>query len=292
MLLVSKKNGSGRTAKGIGRQPVSTTVRHHRKKSDYTPKQLAAIPAKTMRYYDVPGKWTRRIVPHLADKKLNDILVRDFNRYTMGRWGIPFTHGELPCHHETCLWQPTLPPDPPFWDYVKHAACHWLVNFALRLATLVEPKQAWRIVTSHRHSTVWDGQKTLFDLNFLALGIDASECWQMATDKGKVLRPGKYRQTWFPDYYTCDDLENNVYASPPGTFRVRRYGRALTFSLLIKALGDPECEVRRWAAYTISYWEWIFDAESARDALKAATQDEDAEVRRLAARALGTLGLS
>ena len=40
---------------------------------------------------------------------------------------------------------------------MKHAACHWLVNFALELAQLVEPDRKWRIITSDKHSTVWDG---------------------------------------------------------------------------------------------------------------------------------------
>jgi hypothetical protein len=31
-----------------------------------------------MRCYDVKRHWTRRIQPHLADEKLNAILVRDF----------------------------------------------------------------------------------------------------------------------------------------------------------------------------------------------------------------------
>jgi hypothetical protein len=58
--------------------------------------------------------------------------------------------------------------------YVKHAACHWLVNFALELAQHVEPNRAWRIITSQEHSTVWDGKDTLFDFNFLALGVTAA----------------------------------------------------------------------------------------------------------------------
>jgi hypothetical protein len=48
-----------------------------------------------------------------------------------------------------------------------------VVNFNFRLAQLVEPDRAWRIVTSDHHSTVWDGRDTLFEFNFLALGIPA-----------------------------------------------------------------------------------------------------------------------
>jgi hypothetical protein len=43
----------------------------------------------------------------------------------------------------------------------------------LKLAMQVEPNRIWHIVTSDEHSTVWDGKKTLSDMNFLALGVTA-----------------------------------------------------------------------------------------------------------------------
>src|SRR5215831_11934953 len=62
-----------------------------------------AVPAK-IRYYDLRRHWTKRIMPHLADKELNAILVRDFNRYTFGRWQKQFRPGDLPCEFETLDW--------------------------------------------------------------------------------------------------------------------------------------------------------------------------------------------
>jgi hypothetical protein len=60
----------------------------------------AASQSKTMRYYDLKKNW-RRVKPHLVDKKLNDVLVRDFNKFTTGRWGRPFVHGNLPSDFES-----------------------------------------------------------------------------------------------------------------------------------------------------------------------------------------------
>lgn len=57
-----------------------------------------------MRYYDAARHWTKRILPHLGDKELNRILVRDFNKFTYGRWGDPFTPGCLPHEFESCSW--------------------------------------------------------------------------------------------------------------------------------------------------------------------------------------------
>lgn len=153
--------------------------------------------SKTMKYYDLKKHWTKKIVPHLDDEKLNELLVTDFNKYTKGLWKRPFVKGQFPEDIESCDWRwDRKPPFPRYWKYVKHAACHWIVNFSLRLATLAEPDREWRIVSSQEHSTVWDGDKTLFDFNFQAMGISAAECWKAAIKENIILKPGKYRKTY------------------------------------------------------------------------------------------------
>jgi hypothetical protein len=158
--------------------------------------------SESMKYYDLKKNW-RRVKPHLADKKLNDILVRDFNKFTFGRWGREFVHGDLPSEFESCDWDcDHRGRRPAFWQYVKHSACHWLVNFSLRLAMLVKPERPWRIIKSQKHSTVWDGNDTLFDFNFQAFGIDPNECFTLAFER--ELKTGQYRRVYFPEHYTVD----------------------------------------------------------------------------------------
>jgi hypothetical protein len=154
-----------------------------------------------IRYYDARRHWTKKIVPHLGNKKLTEILVRDFNKFTFGRWRKPFRHGDLPCQFESCSWRlEHRRPYPRFWAYVKHAACHWLVNFNLKLVSLAEPDRLWRIITSDRHSTVWDGKRTLFDLNFLALGVSPQECFELAHRRELPL--GRSLRVYFAQHYT------------------------------------------------------------------------------------------
>lgn len=161
-----------------------------------------------IRYYDLKRNWTRRITSHLADKDLNDILARDFNLFTMGLWAKPFPHGALPEEIENCDWRcDHRPPHPRYWRYVKHGACHWIVNFALRLANLAEPARDWRIVTSDSHSTVWDGDHTLFEFNHQALGVSSDECWTMASARGVVLKPGDEEPCHLPCPYFDDYRE-------------------------------------------------------------------------------------
>jgi hypothetical protein len=65
------------------------------------------------------------------------------------------------------------------------------VNFNHQLAKLVEPNRTWRIITSDHHSTVWDNDRTLFDLNGLAILESAAECFEAAAfgPNSSVLAP-------------------------------------------------------------------------------------------------------
>jgi hypothetical protein len=180
-------------------------------KNSALPDQASAVGViqpneRQFRYYDLKKNW-RKVKRHLSDPTLNDILVEDFNKFTFGRWNKPFRHGDYPAQFESCQWWPDSYDDPKFrfcayMRYVKHGACHWLVNFALRLAMLVEPNREWRIITSDDHSTVWDGHDTLFEFNWQAFGIPAAECFDAAYDE--ELAHGEYLETDFVPHYTED----------------------------------------------------------------------------------------
>jgi hypothetical protein len=161
-------------------------------------------PGPQLRYYNFRRHWSKRIVPHLDDRELNRILVSDFGQFTLGRWGQPFRPGMFPEEFDSCDWRlDHREPLPRYWRYVCWSACHWLVNFALRLASLAEPARPWRILTSDEHSTVWDGRATLFDLQFSALGVPVEKCWAMAST-GVMLPPGQYLQVNRASHYTND----------------------------------------------------------------------------------------
>jgi len=155
-----------------------------------------------MQYYDLQRNW-RRIRPHLTDPTVASVLVRDFNKFTFGRWEHEFLPGMVPHEFETCDWwcshRGRLPA---YWQYVKHAACHWLVNFNLELAQASVRGREWRIVSSRNHSTVWDGDVTLFDPNFQALKVAPAECYAMA--RGRVLKPGQHLTVNFAAHYSAD----------------------------------------------------------------------------------------
>jgi len=151
-----------------------------------------------LKYYDLLKNW-RKVKPHLGDPELNDVLVREFNKYTTGMFGKEFTRGRYAREFDRFDWRLEQRGRPPrYWDYVCTEACHWLVNFTLRLAVLVEPNRPWRIITSQKHSTVWDGEETLFDFNFQALGIPPLRCFKLSREE--ELLPGQSLETGD----TCD----------------------------------------------------------------------------------------
>ena len=153
-----------------------------------------------MKYYDLKKNW-RKVRPHLVDKELNDILVRDFKRFTLGHWRRKFTYGRLPCEFDSVDWRSShRGRHPAFWNYTCHGACHWLVNFNLRLAMLVMPDRSWRIISSDSHSTVWDGGDLLLDFNCQALGIEPNECFDHAFER--ELQRGEYLDIGFAEHYT------------------------------------------------------------------------------------------
>jgi hypothetical protein len=159
-----------------------------------------SILAAGMKYYDLKKYWPR-VKRHLEDEELRGILVRDFNKYTYGRWRKRFGANDCPRDFESCDWgNGRRGRRPAFWQYTKHGACHWLANFNLRLAMLTKPKRLWRIVTSQLHSTVWDGDATLFEFNFLAFGISSDECFRMANERH--LAPGEYLKVFLADHYS------------------------------------------------------------------------------------------
>lgn len=141
-------------------------------------------------YYPIQQKW-RRLGP--LYRSIDAALIwyvemESFLRNKAEQHGFPYrpkqyTDALAPAAYDGCDWRicRSRPgPAPAFWEYVCHSACHWTCSLHLWVASEVAPDRPWRIVTSQKHSTVWDGHKTLWDGNFLALGVPAAKAWELA----------------------------------------------------------------------------------------------------------------
>jgi hypothetical protein len=155
-------------------------------------------------YYPVQKNWGRKFAPHLDNPYLNKVLRRDFGRYLWGQWKMKFAEGTYPFDYEAFdnespgWWLGHRGRTPEFWRYVKYGACYWLVNFNYHLARLAEPCRPWRIVASGRHATVWDRDRTLFDMNAIAIGVPASDCYRDAFQGGEELGEAEELQCGYP----------------------------------------------------------------------------------------------
>lgn len=159
-------------------------------------------------YYDPVKNW-QKLKQHVEAPDLRAVLNRDFDRFTRGSWHkrFPAEGRYYPNDWESCDWQCDRRGRPPaYWRYVKHAACHWLVNYNLGLAQRVS-NRPWRIIRSDRHSTVWDGDRTLFDLNFHALQVSVKETWQLTGrhPTAEMLPPGKQIRCYLAGGFVRDD---------------------------------------------------------------------------------------
>jgi hypothetical protein len=56
-----------------------------------------------MRYYDLQKSWTKRIEPHLGNKQLNNILVRDLNKLSSSDGGNLLSMANIPGSMGTCI---------------------------------------------------------------------------------------------------------------------------------------------------------------------------------------------
>ena len=80
---------------------------------------------------------------------------------------------------------------PLFWKYIKHSACHFIVNTILEFAIRVDSKIEWCIITSSKHSAVWDGDATIMDFNYFGMGVPVETAWESLHCEGHyVLPPG------------------------------------------------------------------------------------------------------
>ena len=136
-----------------------------------------------MHYYQVQLHW-RKCKPILESPRARQIWTKSMIDFLRARGTRVTTIGSvaLPKDFDSADWRSHQGPGrkPAFWDYVCHGACHWLVNLNLYVAQQVAPTHDWRIVRSEQHSTVWDGWETIFDMNQLALGTLADECFKLA----------------------------------------------------------------------------------------------------------------
>lgn len=158
-------------------------------------------------YFPIQKHW-RKLGPLFKSKDSRTIWYPNLLEYMQqrsGENGFKYeekSYWKLPRDFDSCDWRfGRIGRHPAYWDFVCHSACHWLADMCLHIASTAYPAVPWRIVSSHKHSTVWNGScdnPVLFDVNFLALEVSPKEAWNLAIN-GKVLKPGQRLRPWVLD---------------------------------------------------------------------------------------------
>jgi len=158
-----------------------------------------------MNYFPIQQNW-RRLGPIYRSEEATTIWYPEMLAYQATRmellnvtYAFPeFSPSLRPSSFESCDWRwNRCKPGrhPAFWDYFCNAACHWTANLGLFVAMAANPERPWRIVQSNLHTTVWDGDSTLWDAQFLALNATPEDAWELAAEQSdsEIAEVGEYR---------------------------------------------------------------------------------------------------
>lgn len=177
------------------------------KKRDKEVANAIAQGANEYRYFDIQKNW-RRLKPIAESAAARVIIDRDMLKYAkvrqmdldehMARVGnknfsscLNFTAGDYPYQYDSCDWRyGRRGPNPDYWRFACHSACHWVVNLSYYIASTAYPKVNWQIITSNKHSSVVDLEsKTFFDLNWSALNVGIPEIYAATLGTKHTLLP-------------------------------------------------------------------------------------------------------
>jgi len=156
----------------------------------------------TPTYYPIQKRW-RRLRPLYERQEILELMHAEMEAYAFSKAAghglkhkpLPFHENLRPADYESTDWRlyrGKPGPQPAYWRWVCHTACHWLATHNMIVISNLEPQHDWRIITSDKHSTVVDlERKLLFDTNFQAMGIPAEECWELCFDEpsSELLEP-------------------------------------------------------------------------------------------------------
>jgi hypothetical protein len=160
-----------------------------------------------MKHYGIQKNW-KKLKPFFNTDDVQKQIVKELisSQYSNCMdYGLDFKlkntdfQNWKPCQFESSDWLYNLGRRgrrPDYFKFVKSMWCHWSVNVSMVALKEADPKTPWRIVVSDEHSTIWDGESTLFDILFEAKELDASEAWSLATSDGfEELNPFELSET-------------------------------------------------------------------------------------------------
>lgn len=136
---------------------------------------------KDLKYFDVSKHWNK-LNPIYESNEIKEFVLLQLNEYLEvkaeddGYTFKPLTEFEYPYLYNMDCWicngrKRRLK----YFNWVLHRACHYMAPVNLEVIAEAFPNKEWRLVNSDFHSTVWDGERTVYDLNYKALGVPIAD---------------------------------------------------------------------------------------------------------------------
>ncbi len=185
------------------------------------PTSLSAVDPAQLIYYPIQKRW-KKLGPIFRSEEMTELAHSVMEIYAQHRartYGFQhkpkeFSSSITPSDYDGCDWRLNTGRhgrQPDFWKYVCHGACHWTGPINIMAAMKAEPKKSWKLITSDRHTTVWDGEHTLFDPSYLAMRIPVADAWEYAAKQ-----PETSVRTF---EFTPDGQEGKVKVPAEGSFQ-------------------------------------------------------------------------
>jgi hypothetical protein len=132
-------------------------------------------------YFDIEAHWDG-LEPIYESDNVKLACRVEYNSLLIARWLVDGKCYPLELHKnfkypeffDETDWR-TEQPEKPYYKWTCSESCHWISNVNLLVAMFYQPEREWRLIKSREHSTVWDGETTIFETQFLALGIPVEE---------------------------------------------------------------------------------------------------------------------
>jgi hypothetical protein len=164
-------------------------------------------------YFDHRKHW-RKLQPIFESDEIKDVSNREMNSFKLAdyhpgnRVYRTFRYPEEYDYGDWRFWRGRGRPAN-YLKWVCAGSCHWSAVVNLHVLKIYQPEIPWQLVTSRDHSTVWDGNKLIFDMQYYALTVPIDELVAIVnSSKNRKIYPPGLILNHFPedseDYETAN----------------------------------------------------------------------------------------
>ena len=138
---------------------------------------IAPVLPSNLKYFDISRHW-KTLNPIYESPEIRELALYEMNCYRECQalnYGIKFKEIKefrYPGYFDSCDWRCDRRGRPPLYDnWICHSACHWIANINMAVVKKAFPNREWRVINSYFHSTVFDGDRTIYDTNLKGMNI-------------------------------------------------------------------------------------------------------------------------